>query len=320
MEHRVSTAEIVDLPLLRGISHADLSWMLDQCDVICLDKGQTLLSPDKDNDTIYIVLRGKLAVEFEPNKGGMRTYIDEGGWVGEMSVIDNVRPSAKVVTHTDSKLLAVHARTWWDLIDRSHIAARNFLHALSYRLRQNNELIAEGMQKQHIFSEKAQTDSLTGLRNRRWLEEKLPDILRSRNTGLSNCSILMMDIDHFKKFNDQYGHLAGDRVLQTVADVVRDNLREGDAAIRYGGEELIIVFPETNSHAAVHVAERLRSFIRETRVDLTEGRVLPPVTVSIGVYTIQTGDTPEKVLGRVDAALYQAKNAGRDQVAVWQAE
>lgn len=320
MEYRVSTTELVGLPLFMGISQADLSWLLHQCDVICLDQGHTLLSPDEDNNTIYILMRGQLIVEFEPNKGGMQTYIDEGGWVGEMSVIDNVRPSAKVMTNTDSVLLAVHADIWWGLIDRSHIAAKNFLHALTGRLRQNNKLIAEGMQQQLIFSEKAQTDSLTGLRNRGWLEEKSPEVLCNRNAGFADCSVLMMDIDHFKKFNDQYGHLAGDQVLQTVSTIVRRNLREGDAAVRYGGEELILIFPETHIRDAVHVAERLRRFIRETRVNLHEGPVLPPVTVSIGVYSINTGDSPEQVLRRVDAALYQAKNAGRDQVVVWQAE
>ena len=128
----------------------------------------------------------------------------------------------------------------------------------------------------------------------------------------------MMDIDHFKQFNDRYGHLAGDRVLQTVSTIVRNNLRGADAAIRYGGEELILVLPDTNIQDAEQIAERLRMLIRENKVEDHNEKVLPPVSVSIGVYSIHHEDAPEQVLERVDAAMYQAKNAGRDQVKTWQ--
>lgn len=317
MDSRVSTDELAELSLLKGIKQADLNWLIHQCDVVHMEKDRVLLSPDRDNDTIYILMDGRLAVQFDRQRGGMRTYIDKGGWAGEMSVIDHMRPSATVMTDSDVKLLAIHASVWWELIERSHVAARNFLRAVSYRLRQDNKLITEGMEKQHVFSEKAQTDSLTGLRNRYWLEEKLPEIMREQEAGLPLSSVVMMDIDNFKQYNDRYGHLAGDRVLQNVATVVRDNLRENDAAVRYGGEELILILPDTNSQNAVHIAQRLRRLIRENEIETYDGGVLPAVSVSIGVYTIGENDSTENVISRVDAALYNAKKAGRDQVVLW---
>ncbi|MDZ7805280.1 GGDEF domain-containing protein [Thiohalophilus sp.] len=317
MNWSVSTAELAELSLLKGISQADLSWLIHQCEVISLEEEQVLLTPEKDNHTIYIVLSGQLVVQFDSQRGGLQAHVDPGGWLGEMSVIDHKRPSATVVTETPVRLLAVHETIWWELIERSHVAARNFLHALSSRLREDNRLITEGMQKQKIFSEKAQTDSLTGLRNRHWLNEKLPELLRQQEAGYPSCSLLMLDIDHFKQFNDQYGHLAGDRVLQSVANIVRDNLRDNDAAIRYGGEEVILVLPDTNEHNAVAIAQRLRQFIREHKVKNYDGSLLPPVSVSIGVYMINSGDTAEQVLGRVDTALYEAKRTGRDRVVSW---
>lgn len=314
----ITTSELAELSLLKGISHADLSWLLHQCEIIALEEEQVLLTPEKDNNTIYIVLSGQLVVQFDPQRGGLQTLVGPGGWLGEMSVIDHKRPSTTVVTETPVQLLAINESIWWELIERSHVAARNFLHALSSRLRDDNKLITEGMQKQKIFSEKAQTDSLTGLRNRHWLNEKLPELLRQREVDYLSCSLLMLDIDRFKQFNDQYGHLAGDRVLQSVANIVRDNLRDNDAAIRYGGEEIILVLPDTNEYNAEMIAQRLRQFIREHKVESYDGSLLPPVTVSIGVYSIADGDTAEQVLSRVDTALYEAKRAGRDRVVSWE--
>ncbi|TDY00556.1 GGDEF domain-containing protein [Thiohalophilus thiocyanatoxydans] len=317
MNHRVSIDELAELSLLRGVKQADLNWLLNQCELIHMKKNRVLLSPDQDNETIYILLDGRLIVQFSQQQGGIQTYVERGGWVGEMSVIDNMRPSATVITDTDVKLLAIHASVWWNLIERSHVAARNFLRAVSFRLREDNKLITEGMEKQRVFSEKAQTDSLTGLRNRHWLEEKLPEIMREQAVGYPPSSIIMLDIDHFKQFNDQYGHLAGDSVLQRVANVIRDNLREHDAAVRYGGEELILVLPDTSSQNAEQIAQRLRMLIRENKIETCNGEALPAVSVSIGIYTICQDDTPEKIFSRVDAALYQAKKAGRDRVVIW---
>ncbi|MFO8023995.1 GGDEF domain-containing protein [Thiohalophilus sp.] len=314
----ISIAEVAELPLLKGISQAELSWLLHQCEVVSLEKGQVLLTPEKDNNTIYIVLKGQLIVQFDPLRGDLHAHVGPGGWLGEMSVIDHERPSATVVTETQVQLLAIHESIWWELIERSHVGARNFLHALSSRLRDDKKLLTEGMQKQKIFSEKAQTDSLTGLRNRHWLNEKLPEFLQQKEGGYSLCSLLMLDIDHFKQFNDQYGHLAGDRVLQSVANIVRDNLRDNDAAIRYGGEEVVLVLPDTTEQNAFVIAQRLRDFIRVNEVRNHDGNLLPPVSVSIGVYTIDRGDTTEQVLSRVDSALYKAKKAGRDRVVSWE--
>lgn len=316
-EFRKRTDKLAKLPLFRGVSQTDLDWLLNHSDFISLDEGQVLLSPEKDNAAVYIVLSGRLEVQFAMGNKGIKAFLDTGNWVGEMSVIDSTRPSATVITNTKVRLLVIPANVIWGLIERSHVAARNMLHALSSRIRQDNKLIAEGLQQQQAFSEKAQTDFLTNLRNRHWLDEKMPEILSVHNINKIPCSIMMIDIDHFKSFNDQYGHLAGDRVLQAVAEVVRNNLREGDAAVRFGGEELMVIMSDTRQENAVKIAQRLCNLIRELNVQCDDGGTLPAVTVSIGVYAIGETDTPKKVLKNVDQALYKAKNDGRDQVVAW---
>jgi diguanylate cyclase (GGDEF)-like protein len=153
------------------------------------------------------------------------------------------------------------------------------------------------------------TDQLTGLFNRRRLMEELGgEVLRSKRHEHA-FSILVMDVDHFKKFNDAYGHLAGDRVLAGVGDVLRETTREIDCPARYGGEEFVAVLPETKLAAAVDVAERIRETLA-TRI--FEGR---RVTLSIGVaeYPVH-GETAEALIAAADAALYQAKHEGRNRV------
>lgn len=153
------------------------------------------------------------------------------------------------------------------------------------------------------------TDGLTGLVNRRRLMETLTgEIERSRRLG-HVCAVLMIDVDHFKRYNDAHGHQAGDDVLRGVGAALRESTREIDCAARYGGEEFFVLLPETGLDEAADVAERIRTSLKE-RIFLG-GRI----TLSIGVALFPVhGDTPENVLAAADAALYQAKEKGRDRV------
>lgn len=156
-------------------------------------------------------------------------------------------------------------------------------------------------------------DPLTGLFNRNALEQRLGELdgqPTSEEEGLSHA-LLLCDLDHFKRVNDQLGHAAGDAVLQDVAYTMRATLRAGDSIYRVGGEEILVVLPGADQPHAVEIAERLREAVRERRP------VGVVVTVSIGVAVSQPGplDT-EELVGLADAALYSAKAGGRDRVAV----
>jgi diguanylate cyclase (GGDEF)-like protein len=154
-------------------------------------------------------------------------------------------------------------------------------------------------------------DPLTGLFNRNALEQRLTELggqAASGRDGLSHA-LLLCDLDHFKRVNDQLGHAAGDAVLQDVAYTMREELRAGDSIYRVGGEEILIVLPSAGEDDAVDIAERLRLAVRERRP------VGVPVTVSIGVAVSLPGpvDTDD-MIARADAALYSAKAEGRDMV------
>lgn len=153
------------------------------------------------------------------------------------------------------------------------------------------------------------TDQLTGLFNRRRLMEVLEAEVHRSKRHDHPFSILIMDVDHFKKFNDAYGHLAGDRVLADLGDVLRETTREIDTPARFGGEEFMAVLPETDLEAGVDVAERIRETLAAR---IFEGR---RVTLSIGAAQFPIhGDDAQRLIAAADAALYRAKDSGRNRV------
>lgn len=169
--------------------------------------------------------------------------------------------------------------------------------------------------------ELAVTDPLTGLNNRRFLDHQL-NVLMARHIkagqagDAAGLSLLMLDIDFFKKINDTYGHDAGDDVLKEFARRVAQSVRAIDMACRFGGEEFIVLMPETDGHDALNIAERVRSFVADTPFVLADGRSTN-VTVSVGVSTAMgLGDSPEALVKRADEAVYEAKQAGRNRVVV----
>lgn len=158
----------------------------------------------------------------------------------------------------------------------------------------------------------ASTDALTGLVNRRAFMERFShELARSQRHGPSP-TLLILDIDHFKKINDRYGHPAGDAVLAHLAQLLRASLRNVDIVGRIGGEEFAVVLVETNAAMAAPVIDRLLERIRETTVTLADGMPLQ-FTASIGSTEILWGDTIDTAIQRADEALYTAKNAGRDR-------
>jgi len=164
----------------------------------------------------------------------------------------------------------------------------------------------------------ALTDELTGLYNRRYVLAHLEEVAARSNGAAIDTAVLMFDIDHFKNVNDQYGHPGGDDVLRQLAARALRGLRSVDLVARLGGEEFLVVMPETNLAAAMVVAERLRVGVSAEPFVLHATGKNIPVSVSIGVAVAEAaGDTVEKLLKRADEALYAAKNSGRNRVVAY---
>jgi two-component system cell cycle response regulator len=163
--------------------------------------------------------------------------------------------------------------------------------------------------------EMAITDQLTGLFNRRYMTSHLDNLMASATKAGKPLSFVIMDIDYFKAVNDTHGHDIGDEVLHEFAKRIGENVRGIDLACRYGGEEFVVVMPETDSGFAYAVAERLRKSIETTPIAISRAPGKINITISIGIAASEgEHDTADALLRRADQALYSAKRNGRNRV------
>jgi len=159
------------------------------------------------------------------------------------------------------------------------------------------------------------TDPLTSLANRKGFDQTLDRAIAHSAVSGEPLSLMLTDIDHFKKFNDTFGHLTGDQVLRLVALAVKQNVKGQDLAARYGGEEFAVILPSTALRAALTVANHVRSAVMTKELmKRSTGENLGRVTVSIGVATLHKGETAQSLIERADSSLYAAKRAGRNRV------
>lgn len=177
-------------------------------------------------------------------------------------------------------------------------------------------MMAELKRDLEYVRREAMTDGLTGLANRKSFDDELRQLMSDASAVKKPFTLLMVDIDHFKSFNDNFGHQVGDQVLRLVARTLKDGLKGRDFAARYGGEEFAILLPETGLQSALAVGNSLRQAIAmKDVVNRTSGSTLGRITMSIGVAEYAYESAPEDIIERADAALYIAKHNGRNQVA-----
>ena len=186
---------------------------------------------------------------------------------------------------------------------------------LEGRLDESSVMVGELKRDMERIRQQAVTDGLTGLANRKAFDEQMKRILRDSSRHNEIFSLIMIDIDHFKNFNDTFGHQVGDQVLRLVAMTLINEVKGQDMAARYGGEEFAIILPGTNANAARAVAENLRKAVEKKEViNRASGDNLGQITVSLGVAQYYGGEeTTEELIRRADIALYQSKSKGRNQ-------
>ncbi len=184
--------------------------------------------------------------------------------------------------------------------------------ALTVTLKNKNQALEN---LNNAFKALAIRDQLTGLFNRRYFDEAIvTEVTRATRYG-RNLSIIFLDVDFFKKYNDQFGHQHGDMVLKKISQIVKDNVREIDVATRYGGEEFVIILPETPKEDAYTVAEKIRRAVESHATDSVSGQTTATITISAGVATLGSdGSTPSELIAKADQAVYQAKSHGRNAV------
>ena len=307
---------LAGLELFHGVAPEDVQELLQECDRRDVNAGEVLLSPDNKNDNVYLVLSGRLHVHVGSEDAPVIATMDVGACAGEMSIIEDRDPSAFVIAAEPSHLLVIHQSILWKMVDASHAFSKNLLVVLSERVRSHNRFIAESFGDIRKFERHATTDALTGLSNRHAMEESYPrEVERCLHDELP-VSLIMIDVDGFKSFNDRFGHIAGDRVLSAVANVLQTQFRPRDLLGRFGGDEFAVLLPGVNETEALAIADRVRQIISGSTDANEDSLIQIPVRVSMGIAQIDSHGSFESLLRAADEALYRAKNAGRDTVSI----
>lgn len=315
-----NNCDLTQLQLFEGESPQAIEWVHEVAQKRRLKEDDVLLESGHENCSLFFVLSGSLRIELAAEHRAFVTYVNSGECVGELSVLDGQPTTARVVAAEDTYVMILQREDLWRLINTSHFVARNLLYMLSNRIRKDDAALSDSFILQQRYARSARIDTLTGLYNRYWLDEMLPRLIERAQTDASGLGLLMLDVDHFKRFNDNFGHLAGDELLRILGTILLSHLRVDDSAVRFGGEEFVVILPGLERDKVIEVAERLCEVIRTQTAERLAHKELPGVTISIGVALLNAAMSGRELIAKADKALYQAKHAGRDRVVVATAE
>jgi len=244
------------------------------------------------------------------------TKLAETTVLAESNVIqfDNVlRYSEKELANSNSPLesLVAHLLTSTRTMQAS-------MELMKQQIQESKQEISFLQERLERVTEEALSDALTGLTNRKGLSKAIEQALLLNGERKAYPCLLMVDIDHFKKINDTFGHLLGDRVIKVVGETLKSQIKGRDTAARYGGEEFCVLLPETESKDAVKVAENIRLAVEKTRIKRSsDNQEICRMTISIGVARYKPNESITALFERADNALYRSKNEGRNRVTLW---
>ncbi len=290
-------------------------------DVSCAPGDAVFQQGDEGRD-LFIVRDGRVVVRVRASEGADVDVAElgDGDFFGEMAIFEAAPRSATCVAVDGGRLWRLKKDDFFALMDEHPGLASKILYRMvsitTGRLNTTSSFLSDLVQWGEGARRRAVTDDLTGLYNRRHLDSVLDQRLADARAKHARFSLIMMDLDRFHAVNDRYGQAFGDQVIAAVAPSIRDNIRDGDIAGRYGGDEFVILFPDCVAEDALACAEAIRKSVERLRIDAPDGSKVS-VTTSQGIAEYpRHGESVDQIKEAADQALYAAKEAGRNRAAV----
>ncbi len=305
--------------IFSSLDPKELSLLVSSFEVIDEGAGTCLFKEGDEGNEMYIVFSGRVTttVSLPDGKTIELASFKAGDFFGEMSIFDQASRSATCTTHEPSRLLSLHERDFFTFLTRYPDSAIKIIYRMlsitASRLMNSSRFLSDMVQWGENARKRAITDEMTGLFNRRFLDDAFDAQFQRAETEGTPLTVVMVDLDHFREINEEYGHQAGDRVILTVAPIFKKHMKSTDILARYGGDEFTFVCPDTDMDDAMERAQAICDAIRTLNIfDEQNG---PRITTSQGLASFPRHAKDLKTLREMaDQALYSAKEMGRDRV------
>jgi diguanylate cyclase (GGDEF)-like protein len=323
----VADPVLIKSPLFSNMSELEFNAVTAFLERMRIKKGTAVFKEGDAGEDMFLLLSGALSAYVSQSDGTQRWLFDikRGDFFGEMSIIANEPRSATLIAKDDTDVMVLQGIDFYRIIFEHPMIGFKMLKAISavqnQWLNQSSKHLGDLMRWGETARRRAITDELTGLYNRRFLEESITDRFEQGSVGLRKMSLLMMDLDKVHAINERYGPQAGDQVIVTVADTLRSLMRSGDIAARLSGDEFAVLLADTDQEDARVVAERVREAVQSRSIRVKSPgaaeRVGLSVHISVGVAVAPThAKNVESLIFTADGALRKAKGRGRNRVEI----
>jgi len=307
--------------MFSDLKMSELHLVSQHLDLLHFNTNDIIFKEKELGDELYIIKSGSTSVRIKVQDGTEKeiALLKSGEFFGEMAIFDDAPRSATCIAAEDCEILSLNKNDFFNLMKLSPHAAINvmktMLNKTTDRLNASGQFITQMVKWGEDASQRAVTDKLTGVFNRRFLESELNNLFNKCQENGSPLSLVMADMDYFREINEGYSHEVGDRYIVEVAKVFKETYRECDIVSRYGGDEFTILLPDTDIETAMNICELVRQNVEKLNfLDSIDGPDLHP-SISLGVSNYpSTCKTLALLTEQADKALYEAKNSGRNRV------